>query len=84
MRRDLPVQVIVDYGDVWENFATPFEAEQFINANLDELDVPVSVRLEDMHGHLKWTYDVVEDDAGLWHLIQKDPVRPRLVRNPTN
>ena len=31
MRRDLVVQVVVDYGDFWENFATPYEAEGFIN-----------------------------------------------------
>ena len=31
MRRDLVVQVIVDYGEFWENFATPYEAESFIN-----------------------------------------------------
>ena len=50
MRRDLVVQVIVQYDDFWENFATPFEAESFINSNLDKLDLPVMVRLEDMKG----------------------------------
>ena len=34
MRRDLVVQVIVDYGEFWENFATPYEAESFINGNV--------------------------------------------------
>ena len=53
MRRDLVVQVIVQYDDFWENFATPFEAESFINSNLDELDLPVMVRLEDMKGNVK-------------------------------
>ena len=56
MRRDLVVQVIVQYDDFWENFATPFEAESFINSNLDELDLPVMVRLEDMKGNVKWYY----------------------------
>lgn len=58
MRRDLVVQVIVDYGDFWENFATAYEAESFINANIDELDLPLSVWLEDMRGNKKWDYDV--------------------------
>lgn len=53
MRRDLVVQVIVDYGDFWENFATAYEAESFINANIDELDLPLSVWLEDMRGNKK-------------------------------
>ena len=51
MRRDLVVQVIVDYGDFWENFATAYEAESFINANIDELDLPLSVWLDDMRGY---------------------------------
>ena len=70
MRRDLVVQVIVQYDDFWENFATPFEAESFINSNLDELDLPVMVRLEDMKGNVKWYYDLVEDE------------RPRRPRHP--
>ena len=37
MRRDCVTQIIVDWGNgEWENFATPFEAEQYINAMLDE------------------------------------------------
>ena len=66
MRRDLVVQVIVQYDDFWENFATPFEAESFINSNLDELDLPVMVRLEDMKGNVKWYYDLVEDEGGVY------------------
>ena len=40
MRRDLVTQVIVEWADgEVDNFATPFEAERYINAMLDELDV---------------------------------------------
>ena len=72
MRRDLVVQVIVQYDDFWENFATPFEAESFINSNLDELDLPVMVRLEDMKGNVKWYYDLVEDEGGVYRLVDRD------------
>ena len=48
MRRDCVTQIIVDWGNgEWENFATPFEAEQYINAMLDELDVPKAAWRED-------------------------------------
>lgn len=92
MRRDLVVQVIVQYDDFWENFATPFEAESFINSNLDELDLPVMVRLEDMKGNVKWYYDLVEASTA-WSIASAShrtssawdptengtPVRPALV-----
>ncbi len=85
MRRDLVVQIIVDYGEFWENFATPFEAESFINSNLDELDLPRDVWLEDMRGNVKWHYDVLEDDSGLYRLVDKAPSAPaRLIRTPSN
>ena len=85
MRRDLGVQVIVDYGDFWENFATPFEAESFINANLDEYDVPLQAWLEDMRGNVKWRYDLVEDDSGLYRLVDRPVEHPnRLIRTPSN
>ena len=77
MRRDLVVQVIVDYGDFWENFATAYEAESFINANIDELDLPLSVWLEDMRGNKKWDYDVVDDGSGTFHLVDR-PIEKRL------
>ena len=47
MRRDVVTEVIVDYGDFVENFATPLEAQDFINGNLEELDWPVAAWLED-------------------------------------
>ncbi len=85
MRRDLVVQVIVDYGDFWENFATPFEAERFINASLDEYDVPKAVWLEDMRGNIKWRYDLFEDDSGLYRLVDRPVENPnRLIRTPSN
>lgn len=84
MRRDLVVQVIVEYDDFWENFATPFEAESFINYNLDELDLPVSVRLEDMKGNVKWYYDLVEDEAGVYRLVDRPCEPPHLIRTDSN
>ena len=70
MRRDCVTQVIVDWGNgEWENFATPFEAEQYINAMLDELDTPRAAWLEDMLGNKKWDYEIVEDDAGILRLV---------------
>ena len=41
MRRDCVTQVIVEWPNgEFENFATPFEAERFINIELDELGEP--------------------------------------------
>ena len=53
MRRDTVTQVIVDYGDFEENFATPYEAQQFITAYEDEYGLPRAAWLEDMSGHTK-------------------------------
>jgi|GEM_PF-344752 len=51
MRRDCVTQVIVRWRDGEEdNFATPFEAENYINWALDELGEPEAAWLEDMHG----------------------------------
>ena len=76
MRRDCVTQIIVDWGNgEWENFATPFEAEQYINAMLDELDVPKAAWREDMQGNKKWDYEIVEDDnLSLIHI--SEPTRP--------
>ena len=84
MRRDLVVQVIVQYDDFGENFATPFEAESFINSNLDELDLPVMVRLEDMKGNVKWYYDLVEDEGGVYRLVDRECESPHLIRVGSN
>lgn len=84
MRRDLVVQVIVQYDDFWENFATLFEAESFINSNLDELDLPVMVRLEDMKGNVKWYYDLVEDEGGVYRLVDRDCESTHLIRVGSN
>lgn len=49
MRRDCVTQVIVRWSDGEEdNFATPFEAENYINYMLDELGEPIAAWLEDM------------------------------------
>ncbi|MDO5530418.1 hypothetical protein [Sutterella sp.] len=70
MRRDCVTQVIVRWADGEEdNFATPFEAESFINYSLDELGVPVAAWLEDMKGVKKWDYQIVEDEEGVLRLV---------------
>ena len=85
MRRDLVVQVVVDYGDFWENFATPYEAEGFINSYLDEYDLPQQVWLEDMLGNVKWRYDLVEDESGMYRLVDREVENPHhLIRTTSN
>lgn len=85
MRRDLVVQVVLDYGEFVETFATAYEAESYINTNVDELDVPVRAWFEDLRGNVKWTYDILDDDAGIFRLCER-PIsgRQRLIRNPSN
>ena len=70
MRRDLVTQVIVEWADgEVDNFATPFEAERYINAMLDELD-DADARLVGGHGRQQEVgYDIVEDDDGVIRLI---------------
>ena len=75
MRRDVVTEVIVDYGDFVENFATVLEAQNFINANYDELDAPVAAWLEDMNGRKKWDYQIYDDGAGEFTLIEGDCIR---------
>lgn len=54
MRRDCVTQVIVRWRNGEEdNFATPFEAENYINWALDELGEPEAAWLEDMQGRKK-------------------------------
>lgn len=70
MRRDCVTQVIVQWADgEIDNFATPFEAERYVNAMLEELDLPVAAWLEDMKGNKKWDYDFIEGDDGVVHLV---------------
>lgn len=70
MRRDCVTQVIVEWPDgEIDNFATPFEAERYINAMIDELGEPSAAWLEDMHGVKKWDYSIVEDEEGLLRLV---------------
>ena len=85
MRRDLVVQVVLDYGDFVETFATPYEAESYLNANIDELDIPIRAWLEDLRGNVKWTYDIFDDDSGLFHLFERPfSGQQRLIRNNSN
>ena len=53
MRRDVVTEVIVDYGDFVENFATVLEAKDYINSNLDELDWSVADLVEELSGRDK-------------------------------
>ena len=69
MRRDVITEVIVDYGDFVENFATPLEAQDFINGNLEELDWPVAAWLEDSSGRKKWDYQLTDDGSGGVELV---------------
>lgn len=75
MRRDVVTEVIVDYGDFVENFATELEAKDFINANLDELDWPIAVWLEDSNGRKKWDYKMIDDGAGAVELIAGEVIK---------
>lgn len=75
MRRDVVTEVIVDYGEFTENFATVLEAKDYINSNLDELDWPISVWLEDSNGRKKWDYQLIDDGAGGVELIEGEPIK---------
>lgn len=75
MRRDVVTEVIVDYGDFVENFATPLEAQDFINGNLEELDWPVAAWLEDSIGRKKWDYQLTDDGSGGVELVAGEPVK---------
>ena len=72
MRRDVVTEVVVDFV---ETFDTPLQAREYINANLDEYDLPVAVWLEDSNGRKKWDYSIVDDGAGGIELIAGDPIR---------
>ena len=61
MRRDCVTQVNDRWSDGEEdNFATPFEAENYINYMLDELGEPIAAWLEDM-----WLYRGFDGKARL-------------------
>ncbi len=84
MRRDLVTQVILDYGEFQEDFATAHEAETFLNTNVDELGAPIGAWLEDLRGNLKWRYDILDDGSGLFRLVERPVAINRLIRNPSN
>ena len=75
MTRDVVTEVIVDYGEFVENFATTLEAQSFIESNLDELDLPIAVWLEDSSGRKKWNFKIVEDGTGNIELIAGDVIK---------
>lgn len=84
MRRDLVVEVILDYSGQCENFATTLEAEEFMQDNYEEYGPPTSAWLEDTHGNRKWNYDIVESAPGDLHLVQCSCFSQRLIRNTSN
>lgn len=75
MRRDVVTEVIVNYGEFTENFATVLEAQDYINGNLDELDWPISAWLEDSNGRKKWDYKLIDDGSGGVELVAGDPIK---------
>jgi hypothetical protein len=66
MRRDVVTQIIVEYPDGCENFATKLEAEDYINAHLDE-ETPIAAWVEVINGPKKYDLELIED-AGEIHL----------------
>ncbi len=84
MRRDVVTEVIVDYGEFVENFATTLEAQSFIESNLDELDLPIAVWLEDSSGRKKWDFKIVEDGTGNIELIAGDVIKNTSYYRPTH
>ncbi|MBQ8829315.1 MAG: hypothetical protein IJ022_04385 [Burkholderiaceae bacterium] len=67
MRRDVVTQVIVQYADGCENFATVFEAECYINTYLSE-EEPIAAWLEVINGPKKYDFVLVEE-GGEIHLV---------------
>lgn len=67
MRRDVVTQVIVEYPDGYENFATKLEAERFINSNLDD-EEPLAAWLEEVNGRKKYDYRLIEEEGEI-HLL---------------
>ena len=63
MRRDCVTQVIVQWADgEIDNFATPFEAERYVNAMV----MSIASR---SFSNKKWDYDIIEGDDGVVHLV---------------
>ena len=42
------------------------------------------VRLEDMKGNVKWYYDLVEDEGGVYRLVDRECESPHLIRVGSN
>ena len=42
------------------------------------------VRLEDMKGNVKWYYDLVEDEGGVYRLVDRECESPLLIRVGSN
>lgn len=64
MRRDVVVEVIVQYPNGCENFATKMEAERYINANLEE-EVPTAAWVEEINGKKKYDLHLIEENGGI-------------------
>ena len=62
MRRDVVVEVIVQYPNGCENFATKMEAEIYINANL-EAEVPTAAWVEEINGKKKYDLQLIEENG---------------------
>ena len=65
MRRYCVTEIVVMWqGGSMESFPTQYEAEMFINFNLDDLGEPLAAWREDMKGNKKWDYRIEEDEEG--------------------
>ncbi|MVX55784.1 hypothetical protein E5987_01000 [Parasutterella sp. NM82_D38] len=62
LRRDVVVEVIVQYPNGCENFATKMEAERYINANLEE-EVPTAAWVEEINGKKKYDLQLIEENG---------------------
>lgn len=67
MRRDVVVEVIVQYPNGCENFATKMEAERYINAHLEE-EEPIAAWVEEINGKKKYDLQLIEENGEI-HLV---------------
>ncbi len=69
MRRDVPTQIVLDYGYGQETCATELEAKDIIRERLTDDGLPQAAWLEDSSGRRKWNYEVIEDASGEIELV---------------
>lgn len=60
MRRDVVTQIIVQYHDGCENFATKLEAENYINTYIDE-EEPIAAWVEEINGEKKYDLELIDE-----------------------